>query len=270
MKYILRRRGMGRDSCRLIAQHSTTGLKVIRNDKYQPEANFLFRWGTLSNVRNPEREINSSEAIHLAANKAEFRKVLQEENLAPKTWYNGFVSYPCIVRPLQHSGGQNLYVCKDSLDLQAAIRACNGQFYASELINKKAEFRVYTVSGRAIGVSQKFPRDANSVAWNARCGGTVQTVSWDNWPLRALKSAIRADELSGLDFAALDLIVDNEDKVYVLESNSAPSVSDYRAKCFARAFDYIIANGKTRIPLVGRLGGWRKFLHPSLSSEVWL
>ena len=121
-----------------------------------------------------------------------------------------------------------------------------------------------------MGVSQKFPRDGNQVAWNQACGGRVETTRWSNWPLSVVKIAIKGDELSGLDFGAADLIVGRNDKIYMLELNTAPSVSDYRARCFAKAFDYAIQNGKTRLPLVNRLGGYLKFGHPSVVEGAWL
>src|SRR6266481_1726056 len=232
--YILRRRGLGKVSCALISQHSEVGIEVKRNDQRLPEASHIIRWGVISSAR-AEVQINTPAAIHQTANKLGFRKLLAEKNLCPKTWTEASqVIFPCIVRPEMHSRGQNLYVCRDQFDLSRAIRACGFGWYASELIDKKSEFRIYLVSGRVVGVSQKFPRDGNQVAWNQACGGRVETTRWSNWPLSVVKIAIKGDELSGLDFGAADLIVGRNDKIYMLELNTAPSVSDYRARCFAK------------------------------------
>jgi hypothetical protein len=75
--------------------------------------------------------------------------------------------------------------------------------------------------------------------------------------------------LSGLDFGGVDVMVDRAGNCYVLEINSAPSqTSPYRQECTAKAFDYVVLNGKDNIPVVEQRGGWKKFAHPALSDEV--
>ena len=83
--------------------------------------------------------------------------------------------------------------------------------------------------------------------------------------------AIEAFNLSSLDFGGVDVMVDADGEVYVLEINSAPSLtSPYRQECFAKAFDYIILNNKERIPLIDGRGGYTKFIHPALEPKAKL
>jgi glutathione synthase/RimK-type ligase-like ATP-grasp enzyme len=269
--YILNRRGLGRISCSLIAQHSTTGIQVHRNDRTLPPAEMVFRWGTTSSVRNADTEINSSAAIHLGSAKAAFRAKLAGEDLCPKTWFTpDEVTFPCIVRPAVHSQGRNLFVCRTAEELRRATRECGTGWYASELIEKKAEFRIYLAQGRVIGVGEKHPANESAIAWNMAQGGTCKNVRWDLWPLKVVRISLDAFRLSGLDFGAVDIITDRQNKPYVLEINSAPTLANYRGQGFAKVFDYIVENGKATIPLVDQLGGYLKFIHPAVCSEAWL
>jgi glutathione synthase/RimK-type ligase-like ATP-grasp enzyme len=127
------------------------------------------------------------------------------------------------------------------------------------------------VQGRAVAVAQKTPSNPDDVAWNVAQGGRFDNVPWDSWPLQAVRKSIEAFNLSELDFGGVDVMVDAEGKAYIIEINSAPSLtSPYRQECMAKAFDYISEHGKERIPLVEERGGYRKFIHPAVCERAVL
>ena len=65
------------------------------------------------------------------------------------------------------------------------------------------------------------------------------------------------------------IMIDADGNCYILEINSAPSLtSPYRQQCMAKAFNYIVANNKTRIPLTTSRGGYKKFIHPAICNEA--
>lgn len=271
MNYLIRRRKLGRGSCRGIVAASNTGLQAFRNDMRLPDkADMVFRWGCTSNVPNVKNIVNKAEAIHAVSDKAEFRRVLNEKELCPATWFREQeVMYPAVVRPRVHAQGRKLYVVNNAQELRAAVLKTGAGWYASELIKKVAEYRVFVVSGRAVWVANKIPANPKQVAWNVAQGGKFENVRWDDWPLKAVKTAIKAWELSGLDFGGVDVMVDDEGEVYVLEINAAPSqTSEYRQQCTAKAFDYIVKHGKDTLPLMQEKGGYKKFIHPGVCAEA--
>ena len=280
MAYILRRRKLGRTSCREIARYSTLIGSVVRNDRDVPVADWVFRWGTTSNVREGTRTVNTSEAIHRVANKAGFRKLLNDNGLAPAYYGDNtvgvgaltpeIVAAGVVVRPLAHHQGRHTYLCKTAQELTAAFRACPNGYYVSKFIDKVAEYRVFVSQGRAVWVAKKTPGNPQDVAWNVARGGRFDNVRFDDWPLKAVKNSIKAMELSGLTFGGVDIMIDDAGECYVLEINSAPSqTSPYRQQCVAKAFDWILSkNSKDVIPLIEAKGGWKKFAHPCLSEEV--
>jgi len=271
MVYLIRRRKLGRGSCRGIKTFSRTGIGVFRNDKANiPPAELVFRWGCTSDLPGNPKVINKAEAIHLVSDKLEFRKRLNEADLCPDTYFTKEeVCFPAVVRPRVHAQGRKLWVANNYFDLEQAIMRCPNGWYASQLINKTAEYRVFVAQGRAVWVAKKTPGNPDQVAWNVAQGGRFDNVRWDEWPLKAVRVSIEAFKLSGLDFGGVDVMVDAEGECYVLEINAAPSqTSPYRQECVAKAFDYIVRNGKQEIPMVDAKGGYKKFIHPAVSAEA--
>ncbi len=265
MNFILRRRGLGATSCSAIKALSTTGIEAVRNDGAIPEGDLVFRWGCTSNVK-AKTIINQAKAIHVVSDKRGFRMLLDPKGLCPKTWVVlDEVSFPCVVRPQVHHQGRHLYVCHNRPELLKAWRTVGGNGYISEFIDKTAEYRVFVVNGRVPCVASKAPNKDGGVAWNVSQGGKFENVRWGDWPLMAIEVAIKAFKLSGLDFGGVDVMVDKAGKAYVLEINSACSLtSPYRQSCFTRCFDWIVQNGHEWMEPDPKMMGYGRFIHPCM------
>ena len=295
--YMLRRRGLGRQSCRAFSQFSTTGIGVVRNDdmdviehngiksRLTPELtrsdeDVVFRWGTTSLLSLPAlqyfhevRVVNTADAIHRVNDKRGFRLTLAMHGLSPPSWgdladVTADARYPLVVRPAHHARGVGVHLCHDFSELE---KACDlyDEYYISEYIRKDAEYRVMVICGRVAWVARKTPGNPDDVAWNVARGGRFDNVRWGDWPLRVCNAAVSALALSGLHFGGVDVMV-KDGVPYVLEINSAPShTSEYRQQCTARCFDYIVQNGRADIYL-GTLAedSWRNYIHPAISEQA--
>lgn len=276
---ILRRRKLGRTSAREVsrfAQEAGMDLSEYRNDRKFPNGvNMAFRWGTTSNLPEGVEVVNTSKAIHYVADKKQSRMDFADKGLAPKSWSDlkdvpqealegakeGF-----IVRRAHHHQGRYLHHCTSFPELLEACRKYGeGNYYISEFVKKVAEYRVFLSQGRVVWVAKKTPADANAIAWNVAKGGRFDNVRWDDWPLKAVRVAREAFILTELDFGGVDVMVDAEGNAYVLEINSAPSqTSPYRQECTSKAFQWIMKNGKKRIDVIEKKGGYAKFIHPAI------
>ena len=230
------------------------------------EPNVLVRWGSRWAGR-ADIEINTAVAVSDARNKKRSRQLLA--GICPETWFDsGAVRTPCVVRPKVHFGGNKLFVCNSPADLQTAIRRCGPGWYASELIDKVREYRVFVLQGRVLSVSERFPGSSTDIAWNLHAGGRVAMVKRRDWPIDVVKTAIEAARRVGLDWTAVDLAVCRDGKVVVFETNTAPGVTTERGvERIAFAFSSLIESS-TLPPLdLASISHWRDLLHPSLRND---
>jgi len=191
--------------------------------------------------------------------------------LCPQTWFReSDIQFPCIIRPQHHARGNRFYVCPTPDFYRGSIRATFiGGGYASEIIEKTEEYRVHICSGRIVSVAKKMPPENPYIAWNHHQGASFVNVRWGEWNRSVIEKAMDAMHLSGLDFGGVDVIV-GPDGPYVIEINSAPTIeSPYRIHTLARAFDWIIENGKEHIESgrldLGNRGGWfKEYVHPAV------
>ena len=281
MAIILRRRKLGRTSVREIARLSTeriTGVLHERDPFPNNRPDYTFRWGCTATL--PYRGstvVNEATAIHRVADKAAFRKTLADAGLAVscwldvRDWIRDGSPLPVIIRPKNHHQGRNLFHCTtqdEVLRRSRTVTERHGGMYISRVFNKTREYRVFVAQGRAICVANKTPGNPGDIAWNVAQGGRFDNVRWDEWDVGAVRRAIDAFNLSGLDFGGVDIMANNNREYCVLEINSAPSLtSPYRQECFAKVFDYIVRNGKATIPLQRERGGYRKFIHPAIIND---
>lgn len=281
----LRRRKLGSTSCKEIVRLSSQITAVARSDlPISAEVTTIIRWGTTSTLPAGISVINSAEAIHRVNNKTQFRRTLMDTwyeggsvgmPLCPNTWFDtshpDTIILPVIVRPQTHAQGKHVYLARTPQELATARATCGPGHYISSFIDKVAEYRVALVQGRVAWVANKTPGNPNDIAWNVAKGGRFDNVSWGDWPLKAVRVAREAFLLSGLDFGGVDVMVDAAGNAYVLEINSAPSLtSPYRQEAMAKCFDWLITHGKENIPVIQGKGGWRKFIHPALSDETYM
>lgn len=278
---ILRRRKLGRTSCKEISGFSKQGIATVRNDDVIPAAAIVFRWGTTTNVPkvNGQVIVNEAKAIHWCAGKKSSRLEMQQKGVpVPETWDlaafradfqrnlldmgpgNQFV-----LRRDTHAQGKDLWhgCAADIMDAAARHNVVSG--YVSRLIPKTAEYRVFVAQGRVVWVAKKTPGNPNDVAWNVARGGKFDNVKWGDWPMQAVQAAILAALCSGTDFCGVDVMTTDDGKPYVLEVNSAPSqTSPYRQQCVAKAFDYIVKNNSKEVIACERFKKWSDVAHPAI------
>ena len=228
----------------------------------------VLRWGSVVAV-NAATQINPVEAVKLARDKRASRTVLGD--LAPATWFTlRDVKTPCVIRPKKHHAGIEFHVCKTDEEVKRVITRLTRRgktWYASELIDKAEEYRVFVLHGRVVCMSQRFPANATDVAWNLALGGRLINAKRDAWRPDVCKAAIVACERLGLDWGAIDLAVAKNGKVYVFEANTAPGLRNpYTLGQIAKSLMWAASNGKAPEIKTGA-AKWSHFIHPGLKEK---
>lgn len=210
---------------RRIAAASQGAIRLLCDKEALPHKvdGTLVRWD--STARLPaDRTINSADATKLSRDKKAARIALK--GLCPTTWTRlNDVQTPCVVRPKKHFAANNFFVCRTRAEVAKAIKQCGYQrWYATALIDKAFEYRVFCFNGEVFKVVRRFHHDPNVVAWNIANDGKVKRILKKHWPEAVTVAAIDAGKRLGLDLYAADVIVDKQDKPYVLELNTAPGL----------------------------------------------
>lgn len=276
---LLRRRKLGKGSTNAIAALAGGTISVVRNwrDRMPANVSHVIRWGCTSTVPQGVKVINSAESIHWCSDKRQGRLDMQAAGVSvPESWdlsafkeiYRDFHGSGCdifVLRPSKHAQGRALWTGYAQSMIDEAQRSGLDSGYVSRLIAKVAEYRVAVVQGRVAWVAQKTPGNPQDVAWNVAQGGRFDNVRWASWPLAVIEEALKAAKVSKTDFCGVDVMVDAEGKPYVLEVNSAPSLSSpYRQQCFAKCFQYMIDSGTESLPDPVSLSKWQHVIHPAV------
>jgi glutathione synthase/RimK-type ligase-like ATP-grasp enzyme len=249
--------------CQRIAKVSGGLIQAQHETKGVPVNAVVVNWGATLPVETT-LVINPAAAVALAKDKIESRKVL--EDLAPKTYFTtNTIPYgkgKVVIRPRSHHGGKKFYMKRTQEGVRAVTRGLKKGWYATELIDKAEEYRIFVLHGRIVAVSQRFPANPLDVAWNLAAGGRLVNVKFKSWPLLVAQAAIAACTRTGLDWAAVDVCVGKDSKVYVFELNTAPGLRNpYTISRLISALRWTEKHGPAKPP---KNDTWQSLRHPGV------
>lgn len=223
---------------RIIAQE--LGLPVYFKRHSVPELENAIRWGSTRSLIVSGVELNKAEAIKLASNKAETRRVLAEQHIpVPVASEDDF---PLIGRTTRHSQGRGFFFISNEYELLEAKR--RGASYFSQYYPKQNEYRVHVGSGRCLLMSIK-EGDKTRRIWNKRKSGfTFRHLRRSVWleddhlrnMVRTARTAVKA---LGLDFGAVDIMADAGEgyaPFVISEVNTSPALSPLAVKKYCKYF----------------------------------
>ncbi len=198
---------------------------------------FLIRWGNARQItKEPTGCVNSAAAIGIAGDKlATFRRLQEKDIRTPDFQTTPFEDGVYLARARHGYGGSDIQICNGSYHF-------TGEFY-SRYIENNREYRIHVVNGRVICVVRKYleypEKRVSEYVKNHNNGYAFKT------PRRRLNKsrldiAVRAVEALGLDFGAVDLIVDPQGVEYVLEVNTAPACSPRTLQLYASALAQLV------------------------------
>jgi len=217
-------------------------------------ANIVVRWGNrIPMEMNGSIVYNKSEAIERATNKKLCRELFQMNNLAcPKLikFENEATKFPIIARPATHSKGKNFVVLNNIQQFRNHYYAnhLNGWYY-SEFVDKKQEFRLHIAHGRILNYLEKPKPNDGQIAWNRALNeDPFINVKWSDYNSDVCKLAIQSLSLLGLDFGAVDIMLDKDNKPSLLEVNTAGTLvsSEYSMERYAMYFDWLCKTNQRR------------------------
>jgi hypothetical protein len=187
---------------------------------------------------------NDPKVISLVSNKARARSLMAKAGVrVPRTFSLKFGGSKdsrikrWVKRPFNHQAGKDFEVVDGDFEAEHG-------YYYSQLIEKDGEFRVHVAFGKLLGMQEKCPRDNDDSlraqhVWNHAGGDFVfKAVKWNDADITVGTESIKAIDALGLDYGAVDVIVKGG-KVFVLEVNTSPSLSEYMTFRYALMFSEV-------------------------------
>lgn len=138
-------------------------------------------------------------------------------------------TFPCVGRPDTHMKGRGYWLCKDMNDVKKALNGTRRKKAAThfmEFVNVPHELRIHIVNGKSIRISEKLHTAFHEYT-------TIKPTVEVKYARKAAKQAVAA---LGLDFGAVDILVEEDGTPYVLEVNSAPGLGGSMPAVYAKTF----------------------------------
>lgn len=176
--------------------------------------------------------IGSPNGVLACKDKKEMRKTFIKKDIStPKTWFNiEDAEVPFIARPKYHHMGKELYVARSEEEKQELIKnpKIDETWYFSELLNLKKEYRIVLFNYEVI-LAYKFPLYGSveeTVSKRLEYRGTEMAAKQipTKIPKHYEELAIKAMKTIKLGFGGLDLLVDENDNIYIGEINNSPTM----------------------------------------------
>ena len=237
-------------------EHTSTAFKLSKLTKFEminsatqirqaiKPTDILIRYG-FTNSRELDKQFkivfNKADNLDLSINKLATLEILRNNNIPVPNFYVSPYAIPKNALPVlrrrnHHHRGNDIIMVKSLQDIP------KGKFY-TQFIDKKREYRVHMFRGECIRIQIKVkdttrPYTMETYINNRANGFLLNDFFKHNIKLEKHIIAIckRASKLLKLDFCAFDVIVDKNNKPYILESNTGMELSKYGRQLYGYYF----------------------------------
>ena len=192
----------------------------------------LIRWGTQRAVETNARVINPASALAKASDKLIAFQTMQAAGV-PVPPFTGerllwSEALPLIGRTRKGFGGEGIVIYDEGDELG------EHELYV-KFIPSEREYRLHVVGGEVVRAQQKMPTSEPHAIRNHKNGYRFTGVVSRRLHSDRYDAAIAAVAALGLDFGAVDLLIGEDDRPYVLEVNTAPACSPLTVQVYAEA-----------------------------------
>ncbi len=220
---------------------STTGRALaerlgIRGGTHPPTERIgvLIRWGSTERVQLvPRFVLNRANAISLATDKIRSLETLKTQgvtvpditSLDAANAAKGLIKLPALGRKRHHTQGQDIVLCMQAADVKRCIARGESDYFVNYIPTKR-EYRLHVFNNKIIRINQKLLKDGNTWVPFIRNIDNGYVFGQPRKPLAQDQEqlAVKAVRALGLDFGAVDLILADDMKAYVLEVNTGPAL----------------------------------------------
>lgn len=196
----------------------------------------LIRWGSTLQVEEPDKTLNRQKSVATASDKLRTLEILADKGISVpqvvRLVPNIKLPWVGLARSRTHSGGNDIYLCLQNQDIAEAVN--RNLDYLVQYIPTVQEFRYHIFKNRSIKVSEKVLTNRKRIKpfiRNLSTGYTFRVP--DKVHKEARKMAKRAVSALELDFGAVDVVISDDNRPFVLEVNTGPGLIPSGIKKYA-------------------------------------
>lgn len=163
--------------------------------------------------------------------KADLIKLASRGIPVPNTWVFSCIDelgkydlkYPVVMKTTNTGKGKNVELIHSYEQARQVLYEKDkdiSNFLFQEFIDYKYDVRLLVLGSNVVGAMRRIPKDGSFVA-NFSKGGQVEKFYPTN---EMIKLAVKAKDACGLEMAGVDILVDKDDRYYVLEANKFPGI----------------------------------------------
>jgi hypothetical protein len=242
------------ETSRRIAHAYNKGFSLLTSDSELPsdaEEQVLVRWGNISHQKWDSifrLVLNEAEAVGRNIDKLDALRMMRRKGISIPRFYETRDLkpdvFPVLGRRQAHARGRNIKLLKGIRD----FRRDNASDFWVEFIPALKEYRYHVFGSRIVRVSEKVQTPgAHKWIRSFRRG-------WDFIEIKAsfpetTAEAVGAVKAIGLDWGAVDIILSEAGKPFVLEVNTGPRLNKEGRRIWVKAIKRLIREKKERFSL---------------------
>lgn len=188
-----------------------------------------------NNIKIVDEIYTKSNLMPISLGKSiEIKKLIEAGVVIPKTVFGKLdaLNFPYVIKSTTSSRAREVWKVENKKEFEELILKLpkNKFFFAQEFIPNAHRARLLVIDGRVIGGILRHTK------WNK----DETKVTLNPVPKEMQELAIKATKAVGLDICGVDLLIDNSNKLYVIETNAAPSWKLINKHCGVFVEDEIV------------------------------
>ena len=236
----------------LSAQTSTTGRRLASslgiNCGYCPpvDESLIINWGgkvgdwTNKRIRRLKSLTYLNSPFEIVTNKYQQLGVMRNDGVkVPDFWLkNERIQYPSIGRTFHHQGGSNFHMIFNESDRQEHLTCVD---YFIRYIPNKKEYRIHIIGEECVRISKKVATEnADEYCHSNDKGWHFSHKRMRDKYIPMVELAKKAVKALNMDFGGVDILVGEDDKLYVLEVNTGCGLGEMGVDIYGEKLEALL------------------------------
>lgn len=222
---------------RIRSRHDTHDA-LRRNPALRFKLPVIIRFGSLTEGKADDIQINTVESIQNCSNKIRMKELFSEGKIKSPKFFSvddvtkKKVHFPLVKKLFFRSRGQGMKLINNEEELKKVLASGRKDIYFEEYFNGSREYRLHVSELGCFYTCRKLRKTGAKERWffnSSNCNWILEDNKLYNKPENfdaIVKECQKALKVLGLDFAAFDVRVSKDGTFVIIEANSAPSFGE--------------------------------------------